>query len=545
MAPTGIARFRFPLSATLVVVLLIGVGATAIPAGASGSMCVHELAATGTTVATTHDPQFSAPGPPAGTPANVPDGRDYLWRNTHTGWIGSSTGISLIPGREDVMVGYVNAPPSVVEFYEADGTGVPYLTAPAHEAQIAARDGVYVEASQGGGAITLTGWYNDLSTPAWTLTLPGASFPDTDNTLQVNMDATRVFFGYFQGGQAWLLVIDAATGNKLVQTLINISPVTLRGVACSDDGRYVVLNCGATHIVYDVDLSAERGRISTGASTDPTAISETGEWVAAGFTSCKAWQWDPGTQTYVLRWTRSTAAHYLGVNMISERGYWIVGWYSSSYNQNRIQRWSLTTGELLWVIDMPTSPGTVQDLPVSIDFSRNRSVIAVGCWGDTQPISPEILAFTPDGEELAAQHAPGSIFDVAVSTDGRYVSGTGKLVHANIMGSGADVYCMFAGDPAAVAAGGDQPAGPALQLSAAPNPCRAGALIRASGPPAAGGIVRIIDAGGRLVSTLSMGPSGAAWDGNDRGGQAAAAGMYYAVLATPRGLARTPLLVVR
>jgi len=45
-----------------------------------------------------------------------------------------------------------------------------------------------------------------------------------------------------------------------------------------------LLNCGATHGVYDVDLGTERGRINTGASTDPTAICETGEWVAAGFT---------------------------------------------------------------------------------------------------------------------------------------------------------------------------------------------------------------------------------------------------------------------
>jgi len=546
MAPTGKARFSFVSLAAVLTLLLIGVGATGTPVGAAGEACVHELAATGTTVTTTLDPQFAEPGAPAGTPVSVGDSRDYLWRNTHTGWIGSSTGISLVPGREDVMVGFVNAPPSVVEFYDAAGSGVPYLTAPAHEAQIAARDGVYVEANLVGGGITLTGWYSDLSTPAWTLTLPGAGFADNDNTLQVNMDATRVFFGYFQNTtEAWLLVVDAATGDVLVKTLINITPVSLRGISCSDDGQYAVLNCGATHIVYDVDLGAERGRISTGASTDPTAISETGEWVAAGFTSCKAWQWDPGTQTYVLRWTRSTSGHYLGVNMISERGYWIVGWYSSSYNQNRIQRWSLSTGELLWVIDLPTSPGTVQDLPVSIDYSRNRSVIAIGCWGDTYAISPEILAFTPDGDELASLHAPGSIFDVAVSTDGRYVSGTGKLVHANIMGNGADIYCMFAGDPAAVEAGNERPVGPSLQLSASPNPCREGTLIRARGPQAAGGVVRIIDGSGRLVSTLALGPSGAAWDGHDRRGQAAAAGRYYAVLATPEGLVRTPLLVVR
>jgi hypothetical protein len=545
MAPTCSARFCSAFCATLVALVWIVCCFTPAPAGATGAACVHEVTSAGTTVTTSGDPGFVEPHQPAGAPANEPDSRDYIWRSTHAGWIGSSTAISLIPGREDVMEGYNNAPPTLVEFYDAAGTGVPYLTAPAQEAQIAARDGVYAEADLVGGGITLTGWYLDLGTPAWTVTLPGASFGDSDNTLQVNIDATRVLFGYFQGGQVWLLVIDAATGDKLVQTVITLNPPSLRGLACSDDGRYVVLNCGATHVVYDADLNVERGRISTGASTEPTAISETGEWVAAGFTSCKAWQWDPGTQTYVLRWNRTTASHYLGVNMISERGYWIVGWYSSSYNQNRIQRWSLDAGALVWTIDLPVSSGAVQDLPVSIDFNRSRSVIAIGCWGDTQPVSPEILAFTPDGEELASLHAPGSMFDVAVSTDGRYVSATGKLVHANIMGNGADVYCMYSGDLAAVGFGESRLADPVVRLTASPNPCRGATLLRAGGPEAAGGIVRIVDGSGRLVSTLSLGPGGVAWDGRDHLGQAAAAGMYFATLSTPHGLVRTPLLLVR
>jgi hypothetical protein len=545
MAPTGYVRSGSAFSATLIVLLLMAICILPTQAGASGSACVHEITAAGTALTTMEDPQFGETGVPAGAPVTVPDSRDYIWRSTHASWIGSSTGISLILGRGDVMVGYTNAPPTIVEFYDVAGTGVPYLTAPAREAQVAARDGVYAEADLVGGGITLTGWYLDLSAPAWSVILPGASFADNDNTLQVNMGATRVLFGYFQGGQVWLLVIDAATGAKLVQTIITVNPPSLRGLACSDDGRYVLLNCGATHIVHDADLNVERGRINTGASTEPTAISETGEWVAAGFTSCKAWQWDPGTLTYVLRWTRTTPSHYMGVNMISERGYWIVGWYSSSYNQNRIQRWSLDTGTLVWTIDLPTSPGTVQDLPVSIDFSRNRSVIAVGCWGDTAPISPEILAFDPDGGELASLHAPGSMYDVAVATDGRYVSGTGKLVHANVMGSGADVYCMYAGDPAAVGDDGARWTSSLVQLSASPNPCRSGALIQARGPEMSAGIVRIVDSSGRLVSTLPLGSGRAAWDGRDEHGWAAPAGMYYATLATPQGLVRAPVLVVR
>ncbi len=538
MASRCSARFG-PTAALAFAALWVAVLGLASGAAADGAACLHAVTAGGTTIT-------AAPGvaDPA-LPTDPFDSGDYLWRSVHAGWIGCSTAFSLIPSREDVMVGHINAPPTQVEFFDAGGTGVPHTTFPAREAQVAARDGVYAAADQTASGITLTIWYLDLTTPIWTQALPGATLSDYDNTLQVNMDGTRVFLGYFQGGQVWLLVIDATTGNKLVQTMITLASPSMRGVGCSDDGRFAVLNCGATHVVYDVDLVAERGRINTGASTDPTAISETGEWVAAGFTTCKAYQWDPGTQTYVTRWTKTAGARYLGVNMISERGYWVVGWYSGSYYQNKLQRYSLESGSLLWTIDLPQSSGAVQDLPVAIDFSRDRAVIAVACWGDAQPNAPEIYAFSPEGEELASLQTPGSMFDVAVSSDGRFVSATGKLVHANIMGNGSDTYCMYSGDVTAVGDGADRVAGPVLHLAAWPNPCHGSAVIRAQGPAAAGDVVRILDSTGRLVSTLALGPNGAAWDGTNGRGRSVPAGIYYAALAGPSGLVRAPVLLVR
>ncbi len=482
----------------------------------------------------------SDPGSPT---AGDPPARDtYLWRSTHANWIGTSTGISSIRAADDVIVGHGNAPPTELEVFAAEGQGTPYWTEPAGEAQVAARDGVLAAADfVNGYGITLKAWVPDPATPAWTYPLPGCSFGDESNTLQVDMNGTRVCLGCFYQNQVRLVVLEAATGAALVDAIIPLDPPSCRGLSCSDDGRFVVLNCGATHVVYDVDLDAERARISTGASTRPTGISETGEWVAAGFTTCKAYQWDPGTQGYVLRWSRSTPSHYLSVNMISERGYWIVGWYSTSYNQNRFQRWDLATGQPVWTLDLPTSPGAVQDLPVSVDYSADRSVIAFGCWGDTYEISPEILVIDPDGEELASLHAPGSIFDVSVSPNGRFVSGTGKLVHANIYGSGSDAYCLYSGDPSAVAE--IVPADAGLRIF--PNPCYGTATILASGPRAAQAPVRILDSTGRLVRTLPLSAGASRWTGVDESGAAVPAGVYYAAHGAPGEAAKTRVVLLR
>ncbi len=486
---------------------------------------LHEIGPNGTSFIETRG-EVAVPAAPAeGDPMRAP----LLWRSVHEIMIGASTGISLHGGRRDVMVSHENYPPTPVEMFEALGDGTPYWTETGTYAQVAARGGVYALADFDGGAtMSLTCWYEDLDTPAWTLDLPGCTPAGYKQSLIINMDATRVFFGCFYTGQVRFMAFEAATGTILVDTIIPLDSPSLRNMGCTDNGRFVDLNCGRYHVVYDVDTDAIRDIVDTQASTNPVGISESGEWLAAGFTRTRLFQWDPDSERYVLRWAPS-APGYAGVIMVSDDGYWITGWYSTSYNQNRFERRTSETNVIEWTTTLPTSPGHVQDIPVSIDFDRERAVIAVACWGDTYEISPEIVVLaTDDGEELCALHAPGSMFDVAISEDGTYVSATGKLVHANIMGNGSDTYCAMAGNPAAV----EDPRAPKLALSAWPNPSRVSTtLFPAYTTEGAGDItLRILDQTGRLVRTLS-GSGTLCWNGTDDRGAAVPAGVYYGVMA--------------
>ena len=505
---------RSSLFARFTIALLLALSIPWIAASGSTSRAVqHTITPDGT--ALIEDPGAVTPTAPTGM-------RDpYIWRSQHASVIGSSVGISDCLDREDVMVGQQNATPSFTEIFEAAGAGTAYWTVPSYESQVAARRGVYALADYTATGIVLTGWFEDLGTPAWSHDFPGGQSASRNNTLMVNMDGTRVLFGFFYGGQVRFIALEAVTGTILVDTIITLASPSLRNMDATDDGRYVDLNCGAIHVVYDVDLNVERTQVNVGASTNPCGISETGEWIVSGFTTSKAYQWDEGAGTYLLRWTRTTPSHYAGVSAVSEQGFWIVGWYSSSYNQNRYQRWNLETGQPDWTYDSPTSTGQVQDLPVSLDYSRSRSSFAIGCWGDASTYSPEILVLSAAGEELFSMHAPGSMFDVAIAEDGRYVAATGKLVHANIMGSGSDAYCAHAGDPMAV----ESSEVLAPHLSAFPNPSRGAITFRAARGEATSAI-RILDQSGRLVRTLPAGVE-QVWRGTDDLGQAAPAGVYY------------------
>ncbi len=479
-----------------------------------------------------------------GLPAE-PVRNDYIWRSTHEYIIGSSVGISHWAGRQDVMVGHENWPPTPVEMFAAAGDGIPYWEDSGMYAQVAARAGAYALADfTEGSGIVLTGWYGDLSAPAWTYDLPACEPATFGNTLEVNMDGTRVFYGCFSGGHVRLIVIEAATGSVLVDTPIPLEAASLRNMSVTDSGQYVDLNCGVYHVVYDVDADAERARVHVGASTNPCGISETGEWIVSGFNTTKAYQWDPGTETYVLRWNRATSGHYVGASMISEEGYWIAAWYSSSYNKNRYQLWSLVDGSLTWTLDMPYGTAGVQDLPVAIDYTRERDRIAIGTWGDTQANSPEIIVLDTEGAVIYGCHAAGSIFDVAISENGQYVAGTGKLVHANAWGSGSDTYCGLASEYAAVdPIGIDSAAGwiPEPRLLASPNPFRGATslqLMLPDGIAPESNLLRIVDCHGRLVQTLDGAWAGdrlvADWNGRSAAGQPLPAGLYYATWsATP------------
>lgn len=510
-----------PVLAALLCLLVCGA-----PFALADPSRTHTIEADGTVVQIQH-------GPAQEIQIDQGDRRsDYIWRSTRESMIGSSVGVSRWAGNYDVMVGHENAPPTPVEVFEADGEGTPYWTETAELAQVASRMGYFALADFTEPAgIALTCWDQSLSAPLWTHDLPGCLPAHYSNTLRINMDGTRVCYGCYSDGLVRLVVLAVPAGTVLVDTIIDLDTPSLRNMSVSDDGRFVDLNCGAWHVVYDVAANAERGRVNVQASTNPCGISETGEWIVSGFNTTKAFQWDPDQQMYVQRWLRANAGHYVGVAMVSEQGFWISGWYSSSYNKNRIMRVSLFDGTPDWTLDLPVSQGSVQDLPSAIDYTRNRDLIAFGFWGDTGPASPEILVIDANANEQYSSHAPGSMYDVAIAENGSYVAATGKLVHANTFGSGSDAYCGQASAYADVDPNGHDRV---LRWVAYPNPSVGMTTIQAETPSSDQRLdttLRVLDATGRVVRTLTGVAWGTSlitrWDGRDDFGTLLPAGVYY------------------
>ena len=65
--------------------------------------------------------------------------------------------------------------------------------------------------------------------------------------------------------------------------------------------------------------------------------------------------------------------------------------------------------------------------------------MAFASWGTEFHDWPEVMVFNRNVDLIGAINFPGSAFGVDVSTDGQYVVGGSKAVHANQFGSGGRI----------------------------------------------------------------------------------------------------------
>src|SRR5262249_8379050 len=83
--------------------------------------------------------------------------------------------------------------------------------------------------------------------------------------------------------------------------------------------------------------------------------------------------------------------------------------------------------------------GMYQGTPVGAGSNDDGSVMAFASWGTQFHDWPEVMVFNRKVQLIGQIDFPGSAFSVAVSSDGQYVVGGSKAVHANQFGSGGRI----------------------------------------------------------------------------------------------------------
>jgi WD40 repeat protein len=407
------------------------------------------------------------------------EGSGVEWTRNLTAAIYTTTGISLPTGK--LVAGTYLNPPIETQLYPLLGAGVTDWEVPGARVEVAAARDADVVASVDFAAtetITVRKWHTGSSTPDWTATITESTLA-AFRSIVVSADGSTVaVLVSFQGGeniQARVHLYDAATGASL-GTVEGAEGFFARNVSITDDGSLVAFIALATVYVFETDTLSERYSVGAGASNDPIAISGDGTYLAYGWSSLTVRQWDGATYAFVF--SRSGAGHFLAsVAISSDSGTLAAGWYESGWVKNRIELHDLPSSTPAWTYDYATSSGVLQELPKDIAVTATGSHVAVGSWGDQADLNDEVHVFEHAGPTpVLTVNTPGSMFDVDIARAPGgviHVSAAGKHVHANITGSGGDLYSIVLQTDCVADIDGDGAVGfqDLLRLLAAWGPC--------------------------------------------------------------------------
>ncbi len=343
------------------------------------------------------------------------------------------------------------------------------------------------------------------STPVWTCVPYNKSdrtavfvpaSPDEPGKMACSEDGTTLAVAGAISGHTAVAVFHSDSAGP---ALIYEDPVGTyypRQLRITSDGSTVLYSMAADLYRLNAETGVIEATYSLGASTDCFGISGDGSLVAYGFTSVKLAQWD-GSQ-YNLAMSYGQSGYYAGAAAISEDGSAIYyGLYKNTYLSNRILRFQSGSSTPDWTYDYPTGSGGYQDVVSWMDCSSDGRYLAVSSWGCENGGGDEleVLDDQAPSAPIFTIDTPGSMWYTDIAPDGSWVSAAGKHVHANQMGSGADVY--FA-DPLTV--GIDVPqTGTRLGLRLSPNPCCGTASARFDLPHAGGTMLDVYDITGRKV----------------------------------------------
>ena len=488
------------------------------------------------------------PGEDTGASVTIRDA--LLWQHNITGNIYSSCAVAPTT----LIGGSGNGASCPANYFHVSSGGVPdwTFTGGANQAHLRALTLAISEEIPAINGQRLHVYDADMPpTELWSKDVANVSLPSS--CLRVSEDGSVVAVAYNSDTGCTVKAFDAATGAH-ISTFDSPAGQYARALRITEDGSRIVLRAGATLHAIDTATGTSIWTGNVGASADPLGLSPNGRWIASGWTFIFVYEWDGST--YQFRWSYNggSSSWYLGTCAVADNGALIAGWYTTSYNQNKVHWFDAAAGNVpSWEYLFPVSGGSYQDVPSASAIDGYAA--AMGSWGDQTGTNAEINIFrSSETSPVFSVNTSGSIYDLDMHgyglPGGRYpnwVVACGKHVHANEFGSGGDLYLTNVLGPTAVPDG----AAPApIALSAHPNPFNPHSTLTLTLDAAGPARIVLYDAAGRRVRALLdglcvAGENRVVWDGRDDAGQPAASGVYLARASAEGSTAVRRLVLLR
>src|SRR5215471_16416212 len=287
---------------------------------------------------------------------------------------------------------------------------------------------------------------NSNGTPDWSFPYPvsDSNLPASSRKVATSRDGSTIAAVVSDSvtQNSTLYVFDAATG-AIRQTVKGSGALRMDSVELTDNGSIALVAEENPNLAILIDTATGNTVFSVAGSGGGNIfyrISGDGHVFVVGGFSFDVYAFNGTTYAHVIHFSQASS-WFGGACAISRDGS-TVGTFGANYANNwltgAVYLFDVASTNMLGSYPV-SGTGMYQGTPVGAGSNDDGSVMAFASWGTQFHDWPEVMVFNRNVQLIGQINFPGSAFSVDVSSDGQYVVGGSKAVHANQFGSGGRV----------------------------------------------------------------------------------------------------------
>jgi hypothetical protein len=283
---------------------------------------------------------------------------------------------------------------------------------------------------------------NSNGTPDWSFLYPVSdpNLPASSRKVATSRDGSTIAAVVSDSvtQNSTLYVFEASTG---AVRLSWTDPLRMNGVDLTDDGSIALVTQDNHAALVDTSTGNILFSVTgSGAGNIFYRVSGDGQVFVVGGFSFDVYAFDGTTYVRVIHF--SQASYWFGgacaVSHDGSTAGTFAGNIADNWLSGVVYLFDVASGNMLGSYPV-SGTGVYQGTPVGAGSNDNGSVMAFASWGTQFHDWPEIMVFNRNVQLIGQIDFPGSAFSVDVSSDGQYVVGGSKAVHANQFGGGGRV----------------------------------------------------------------------------------------------------------
>jgi len=301
----------------------------------------------------------------------------------------------------------------------------------------------YMESNAPGNDFRIHGFKSTSNgIPDWSFPFPETdpNLPASSKRLAVSRDGSTIaaIVSDEPATQSSKLYVFEADTGEIRST--RTDTLRMDGVDLTDDGSIALVTEDNLAVLVDTSTGDTIFSVAgSGAGNIFYRISGDGNVFVTGGFNFDVYKFDGTTYQRVIHFSQASS-WFGGASIVSRDGS-TVGSFGANFTNwlsGEVVLFDVASAQMIGSYPV-SGTGSFQGTPVGAESNDNGTVMAFASWGTEFHDWPEVMVFNRSVQLIGQIDFPGSAFGVDVSTDGQYVAGSAKAVHANTFGSGGRI----------------------------------------------------------------------------------------------------------